>query len=180
MVINICGPAQQQIPIIYIDSPPSTTWLTSPKKRGLHIRRPTTHDPKNSQHLPKIPLFSSNDEWLSLSKTYLSLPRSLSVIMKNPSPFSVERVGEWVGEAEFFQKSVLTHFGLIALSLSLSQLVHYEEHFVNGGSYSLSRSEYEIDNNVGRTSRPKRVRDHSLSQIVNGGSYSLSRIVHWL
>lgn len=119
MVINICGPAQQQIPIIYIDSPPSTTWLMSPKKRGLHIRRPTTHDPKNSHHLPKIPLFSSNDEWLSLSKTHLSLPRSLSVIMKNPSPFSVERVGEWVGEAEFFQKSVLTHFGLIALSLSL-------------------------------------------------------------
>ena len=60
-----------------------------------------------------------------------------------------------MGEAEFFQKSVLTHFGLIALSLSLSQLVHYEEHFVNGGSYSLSRSEYEIDNNVGRTSRPR-------------------------
>ena len=42
-----------------------------------------------------------------------------------------------------------------SLSLSLSQLVHYEEHFVNGGSYSLSRSEYEIDNNVGRTSRPR-------------------------
>ena len=122
MVINICGPAQQQIPIIYIDSPPSTTWLMSPKKRGLHIRRPTTHDPKNSHHLPKIPLFSSNDVWLSLSKTHLSLPRSISVIMKNPSPFSVERVGGWVsGRGGVFSKKRFDAFWAYrSLSLSFS------------------------------------------------------------